>query len=419
MAIIETSVHSPKNSGVFLARVRVLQLTEVTLWTLLVLMYLLSGVLTLLSDQKYRMGLMSLLVLPLLFLRPLRVNRVFLAFAVLVGVVLTSGIVNASPPGKIIEFLRIPLFAFLLYYLTFIAVDEHNIRHILRFFVIVAIVQLPIILLQWWSFDYLPDSFKENVGILDFGFGTFNFKTDYSMSFLLTLLTAWLILDPRRSSWVRARGLLAIWYSLTVFIAAAQIMKIGVILVWLIYGMQQIGRLRLRTLLIISSSLLALYFGTVALYEAELLPEYPTQFINRIEAGMNDLNADGYLQGNYDRFGALQYLLFSGTTPLLGDGPAAYSDAFTRELVRGNTGHFFTFFSEIGPIGWAASVLVFFLIAFPIQQGKLRVALTPVLFFMLINLLAFTSSIMNDIAVVTSFCIMVRAATMSVGKIHE
>jgi hypothetical protein len=382
---------------------------DVTLWVMLVLMYLLSGVLTFASGYVYRMGLMSFLVLPLLLLRGLRIDRTFLAFTLLVGVVLASGVVNDSTLTQIVTFLRIPIFAYLVYYLTSVAVNEDNIRRILRFLLIVATVQLPVMLLQWWAFDKVPDQLKIGVGLEDYGFGTFNFKTDYSASFLLTLLVAWLLLDPRRSGWVRFRLPLAIWYSLTVVVAAAQIMKIGIIVIWLIYI---VTHLRLRTLLLAGVATVPLYFGADAMYKAGLLSEDPAQFINRIQWEQRGASTENYLVGRYDRFGALQFLVFSGNTSLLGDGPSAYTDAITRESTRGNTGHFFTFFSEVGPVGWLASVLVYAAIAFPIRRGRLRIGLLPLLYFVLINMLSFTSAVMNDISVVTSFCIMIKLVSM-------
>jgi hypothetical protein len=383
--------------------------THGLLWTMLLLLYLLSGVLTIASGYLYRMGLMSFLVLPLLLVRGLRIDRTFLAFTLLVGAVLASGVVSDSTLTQIVTFLRIPIFAYLVYYLTSVAVNADNIRRILRFLLIVATVQLPTMLLQWWAFDKVPESFKQNVGIVDYGFGTFNYMTDYSMSFLLTLLVAWLLLDPRRSGWVRFRLPLAIWYSLTVVVAAAQIMKIGVILIWLIYI---VTHLRLRTLLLAGVAMVPLYFGADAMYKAGLLSEDPAQFINRIQWEQRGVSTENYLVGRYDRFGALQFLVFSGNTPLLGDGPSAYTDAVTRETTRGNTGHFFIFFSEVGPVGWLASVLVYAAIAFPIRRGRLRIGLLPVLYFVLINMLSFTSAVMNDIAVVTSFCIMIKLVSM-------
>ncbi|MCX6019780.1 MAG: hypothetical protein NTZ50_14990 [Chloroflexi bacterium] len=373
--------------------------THGLLWTMLLLLYLLSGVLTIATGNLYRMGLMSFLVLPLLLVRGLRIDRIFLAFTLLVGVVLASGVVNDSTLTQILTFLRIPIFAYLVYYLISVAVNADNIRRILRFLLIVATVQLPIILFQWWAFDKVPDSFKMNVGIVDWGFGTFNYKTDYSMSFLLTLLVAWLLLDPHRSSWVRFRWPLAIWYSLTVFVAAAQIMKVGVVLMWLIFI---VTHLQLRTMVRIAAAALLLYFAAGALYRAGGLSEDPLQFVNRLQTESNKSNPDRYLSGSYDRWGALWYFL-SGNVAILGDGPSTYADPVARTQTRGNNGHFFTFISEIGPVGWLASVLVYAAIAFPIRRGRIRIGLLPLLYFVLINLLSFTSAVMND---------MIRACEM-------
>jgi hypothetical protein len=382
--------------------------THGLLWTMLLLLYLLSGVLTFATNYVYRMGLMSLLIIPLVFVRGLRIERVLAGFALLTLEVVLSAFYNHSPLGDVIAFMRIPVFAYLMYYLVSVAVDEKNISRILRFLVIVACVQLPVVLLQWWSFDSLPASLKVDVGVIDYGFGTFNYKTDYSLSFLLILLVTWLLFDEKRGRIIRYRWPVILWLSLTVLVLNAQILKVSIVLVW---GVYLITHLRLRAMLAALCGAAILWFGADVMYQAGWLTESPVQVIYRFQ--YESRRADDpsrYLEGNYDRWSGLWFLL-SGKVPLLGDGPSVYTDAVTRTMTRGNTGHFFTFFSEVGPLGWGASVLIYALIAFPILRGRLRIGIVPVVSFVVVLLLGFTSQTMNDIAVMFTYCFMIKAVS--------
>jgi hypothetical protein len=65
----------------------------------------------------------------------------------------------------------------------------------------------------------------------------------------------------------------------------------------------------------------------------------------------------------------------------------------------------------VGPLGWGASVLIYALIAFPILRGRLRIGIVPVVSFVVVLLLGFTSQTMNDIAVMFTYCFMIKAVS--------
>ncbi|MBA4386169.1 MAG: hypothetical protein C0410_15650, partial [Anaerolinea sp.] len=141
------------------------------------------------------------------------------------------------------------------------------------------------------------------------------------------------------------------------------------------------------------------------------ITENITTFIDRLSSS-GDL--DTYLSGGYSRFSAIKYFVTDGFS-WLGDGPSAYSDPFTRALLRGNTGHFFVFFSEVGVLGLAASLLVLFAVAFPIVNGKIYATWLSILAFISIVILSFTANVMNDVAVFFIYCIIVRVGILAVN----
>jgi hypothetical protein len=386
---------------------------QLIFYTVFFLVFCLSGLLTLVAPFPYRMGLVSALVIPLLFLYGLRVDQVSVVYLFLVLEITLSALDNGTPPADWLTFLRIPAFSFLMYYLVKVYVNPQNIVKILKICLFIAAIQLPIILLQWRFYGWLPPAWKQTVLLADFGFGTFNFKTDYAMVFFLTLLVTFLLFDRKRTYFVRHRLLLAFWLSLTVMIANAQILKIPLVLIWAVY---LIRYLRIKTIIQIGVALLFLLILVTLLSEYGVLTETATTFVDRLAYEGVQNTPEAYLTGRYSRFGAFRYFFERGIL-WLGDGPSRYSNPFTRTLLRGNTGHAFTFYTEIGLVGWLLTVLIFFLIAFPLRDGRIKVSWQHLLFFMTINILSFTSQVMNDIAVMLMYCLM--AKTYLIPPHHE
>src|SRR4051812_30543520 len=90
-----------------------INIAAVTFWVIFVLVFCLSGVLTVVTHQIYRAALMSLLVAPLILYYGFRTNWVFVAYALLTLVVFASAIVNHSSIFQIIEFSRTLVFSYL------------------------------------------------------------------------------------------------------------------------------------------------------------------------------------------------------------------------------------------------------------------------------------------------------------------
>lgn len=188
-------------------------------------------------------------------------------------------------------------------------------------------------------------------------------------------------------------------------IANAQLVKVIILLVW---GSYLVINLKLKTVLLALIAAGLILGAMAALNISGAITEKPTTFVDRLFVQAQSPEAvESYLAGDYARFAAIIYFIKSDIL-WLGDGPSAYFDVFTRERSRGNTGHIFTFYSEVGLLGWLLSVGIFFLIAFPGRKWRLKISWTQALMFISINILAFTSEVMNDIAVMLMYCIMAR-----------
>ena len=87
-------------------------------------------------------------------------------------------------------FTRVLVFSFLIYVLVRVAVSRDNAARVYRWCLSLAIVQLPIVLIQRLLYESMPTAIKVSVSRVDFGFGTFNLKGDAAMSFFVTMVVS-------------------------------------------------------------------------------------------------------------------------------------------------------------------------------------------------------------------------------------
>ena len=382
-------------------------------------LFCLSFILSILTHFQYRAAVASLLVIPLVFLYGIKLDRVLLAYFALAGVIVASAIHNDSSIMNIVLFMRALVFSYLIYYMVLISLTQKTIQPILKAAVWIAVLQLPIMILQWNIYPFLPLEWRGNAALVDFGSGSFNYKTDYAMSFFLVLMVINLLFNGIVNYSTRTKFIIAFWLTFTIFIANSQIMKYAVLLVWAVFTIRYFS---FKNLLTVCAGFLTIGILIVGVTRLNLVTEDVGTFTDRVtipvqgvsDQGVSDQEAseqdgvDAYLKGNYSRFGALKYFATEGFT-WLGDGPLAYSDPINRTMTRGNTGHFFQFFSEIGLIGMTASMVVLLLIAFRIRNGKVHATWIGTLAFLSISILSLTSFVMNDMAVFLIYCITTRA----------
>lgn len=379
-------------------------LKKTIFYAVFLLVFCFGFLLTVLSRFSFRLALVSLLAIPLLFFYGLKPTRVLVAYGILAVIVIASGMYNNSSLINILLFLRILVFSYLIYYLTNVSIASEWIVPLIKACVWVAVIQLPVILLQWQLYASLPLRWRGSAALVDFGSGTFNYKTDYAMAFFLTLMIIFLLLDKKRNYIIKYRLIITFWLTLTVLVSNSQLMKIAVLLVWLAYF---VINFRFQKLLVVGGGAFVVGLSVMYFSSNNLVTEDVTRFLYNINnSSTEDVNT--YLSGGYSRTAAIKYFASEDGFTWLGAGPTAFSDPFTRTLLRGNTGHFFTFFSEIGFLGWFASLVVLFLISFPTKNNKMQVSWMNLLIFTAILLLSFTAQVMNDIAVFFIYCIMLR-----------
>jgi len=382
-------------------------LTSLIFYTVFFLVFCLSGLLSFLSILKgfpYRMGLVSILVLPLIFLYGIRINKVFISYVLLTAIILLSGFYNGISVQGILLFMRTLIFSYLILRLVEIYLRPANIHRVLNWCIIISILQLPVVILQRISFTHWPAIVRANIDRLDIAFGTFNFKGDAAMAFFLTSIIIFLLFDGKHPYRIQYKWIILGWLTLTIYICNAEVMKITVSLVWAVYFFTHA-----KTKIILYSVVLFLcIFGLLVV--SGIFNQVWSRFWYNLQTNtqLTSEREQSFLSGNYARGTAIAYY-FNQKIKLLGDGPSSYYNVFTRTRVLGNTGHIFTFYSEVGLLGWLASTAIFILIAFPIHRGRITISWVSLLIFLSIQLLSFTSEIMNDVSIVLTYCIITKA----------
>ena len=376
---------------------------KVVFYTILILTFLLSGLITILHFIPYRMGLVSALIIPLILLYGIKIDRVLIAFIVLAILIGLSALYNHSSILELVIFLRILGFSFLIYYLVEIYIDQNTISKVIRLCVLIAIIQLPIILLQQVFYTQLPARLTLGISHIDFDFGTFN-ANDAPLAIFSTLIVVFLLFDKKHNYIIRYKWPIALWLTLTVFIVNAEIIKFIIVLVWTIY------LVRYLNIKIFVSSLLLFTVILSILFMAGILDQIWGDFTYsfRSNTSVGQLQEEAFLSGAYSRGAAISYYINQGIK-WFGDGPSKYFNVFSNIRMRGNTGHIFTFYSEVGLLGWLASVAIFFMIAFPGSGWRIRVSWVGLLSFVAVMMLSFTAQVMNDISIFLIYCIIQKS----------
>ena len=385
-------------------------------WLTFILSFLATRPLIVLTSGWYRVGFVVFTLGLLLVVSRLRlINRQLLISITLLGAVaIISGLMNRSPLVKIVSFARIPLTAYLVYYLVAAYLtDKNRVHRVFRIMYWIAFVQLPILVLQRVSYPYLPAQLKFSVlqgqlNPVDFAMGTFD--GDAHMSFFLIALLILLLFYEHIGDVVKYKWFMAIWLTLTVFVGNSQIQHLVITIVWFLY---LLSHLRPKTIIFLGFGV-ALLTGTMSyLDQSGILTFAPFEHTRaratRVfsEEGRQE-RIDNFLAGQQSRDGAIYYYL-EQDFKWIGDGPGRYYNTATRERTLGSWGHLFTFYAEVGVIGWLLSLLVFFVIAFPIsiEPSKIAISVSWVQLTMFISVLIVSIARypMNTIPIIFTYCV--------------
>lgn len=394
-----------------------LNIISLAFWVIFALNYLyLNRILVVITYERFRLGIFILSISLLVILLSQRVvKNSILAYSIITlsGIILISAWINQIPFLQFLAFFRIPIIVYLIYNIVvcYFNTDKRVIR-VLQIFYIIAALQLPIIAFQRYAYTWLPSSLIYITSLTDFGTGTFS--GDTAMAFALIGLVILLLFNNKVKKIIKQRWLLAAWLSLTILFSNSQIHHVTIGLVWVIYFL---SHMKARDL-IIGCSILLVVTGMIVLTSQSNLMTYPFLYntiaqISNISSVLDEnINYDVFFSGGHDRIAAISYYIHQ-PIKLIGDGPGSVYDTSSGQRTVGGWGHFFTFYAEVGLLGYLFSILIFFVIAFPIIMMKsslrIRTSWVGALMFLSIFIVTFVKYPMGDTVMVFTYCIILIA----------
>ncbi len=389
-------------------------------WFIFLQSYLIGRLLDIATLGAYRAGpIVSLLaIVPILLRFAVSNSKLLFVTLIMSAAIVASFVINSSSFLQLITFLRIPLVSFLVYQVVDVYIkDAERAHNVLRWMIFLAILQLPVLIMQRVAYPHLPARFKfsplqEQMSLYDFGMGTLN--GDNAMTFFLIALLIILMFNERDSLLRRWKWPLIALFSLTVFVGNSQVQHLTVLLVWATYILIHF---RLQTL--VSVAIVAgIIVGVLGVLLQAGVLTFPTlqHTVTRFESigtvFTGDVDQGAFLSGNHERAAAIHYYV---TSPIrwFGDGPGAYLNPITRERTIGNWGHLFTFYSEVGLVGWLLSILFLAVIAYPISITRsgiwIGVGWGPTLMFLAIQIVSVVKYPMNTVPVIFTYCIILMS----------
>lgn len=339
------------------------ELIQLVFYAVYFLTFIISGHIIMLDiTPYYRLGIVAtLLVAPIWLLRArLKIDLMFWAFVGCIVTTIISSVYNDIGIARSLLFSRSFIYSYFAYYIVNLYIHSNNITRIMQLCITTALIQLPLVLAQQiFLYDLLPGNLRKNVNVLDFDFGTF--VGDASLSFFLNLLIIFLLFDKQGRHIISYRWPILLWLTATIWVANSELGKLVSIIIWATYLVIHFYRPRV---------VIGCFFALAVLWGvAQSTGLYTTvteRFYKKLThdaLAVDDGRVNAYLNGKAYKGAALYYYLNSDIL-WIGDGPLAYSNPVDKSKVRGNFGHSFVFYSEIGIFGWLLSLGIFFFIAF-------------------------------------------------------
>lgn len=387
----------------------------IAFWIIFALNYFyLNRLLIVVSNDKFRLGVIVLglsVFAILVYLRAVKDSVLVFLLLLFSFVSFYSAWSNNISWLQFLAFIRIPILVYLIFNLVRVYLNSNErIESVVRILYFIAVLQLPIIAFQRFIYPYLPERLILGLSSTDFGMGTFT--GDTAMAFTLVGLVIFLLFDHNVIRIIKQRWLLAVWLSLTILFSNSQIQHITIILIWGIYF---VSHLKLNNIILGLVSVVVIT-GLIILLSQSSLMTYP--LIQRTFTRLSEVSQvfddnpdyERLLEGRQARGAAISYYL-NQPIKWTGDGPGSVYDTSTGERSIGGWGHIYTFYAEVGIIGLALSLLIFFVIAFPIHIGKstlrIRVSWVPVLLFIAIILVTLVKYPLGNTAILFTYCILI------------
>lgn len=322
-------------------------------------------------------------------------NGTVFLFFIFAGLIVASGIVNNSGIAKTTLYLLFFLLPFTTYMFFRINakynyVSEHLIKKI---FFYIACIQLPIMIIQKYTYPILVKLNQSGQGIIDADimFGSFFLKADHALGLFLLFSIFNIVVNNDNKEITKHPILMYLYFSATIMYSESNITKL-MLVIFTIYTLYRMVPRKIKLVGI----LVAVLVSIVAINEAERIDAVQGE----IEFMKYEYNEEKSFR-NFERGIAKRpqvVIAYATKIPIkiLGDGPYSYFNILTREFAL--TEHFSQIlwtYADLGLLG----IIIFALLLFTlIKSLGLSSHMTFVVYLLMI-VYSFMTTIFSDLAI--------------------
>jgi hypothetical protein len=312
-------------------------LKKLIFYTSFFLLFLVGGTINFYGLLPFKMAYVSFLPFLLFPFCKIKNNLLFQTAVFYFLCITLSAILNKTQPLLTLLYFQYAAMPFLIYYLVSHYINENNIHFIFKICFYLALIQLPVLLVQKAFFVQLSSLGVIDLLEEDFASGTFYTSNDPALAFFLFCILLFLLFENELNYFIKHKLIYILWITLTILVLNS---KLGFLILGLIYIFYGFKKLSTKVLISILVSLPIIF---CLLWFSGLQMQIQTNInglVHHFNSIYMDLNgaAHFYLKGDGNRAYALVYLL-SQPLSFIGQGPYYSFNPFTKEyFVGGDSG---------------------------------------------------------------------------------
>lgn len=360
------------------------------------------------------LGIYSLIILHTLISRKIYLSKLFIVSFIYLFVIVLNGVVNKTDLFKTLLYFIFPLTPLGVFYLYRIfqkrGLDIENFVN--SFFKLVAIIQLPIILIQKYGYNFLIQFNNSNQRINDYDsmFGSFFIKADHALGFFLLLYIMNIIFKLRQNKLKKIPWGMLFYLSITILIMESNLSKLMLFLVlsyyfflWLYSKINVIG-------------IFVMFFVGILMFNLALkVPAIEGQHEYFKTKYNKETSLHAFKEGYAKRPQVIVTYATHIPVKLIGDGPYDYYNIFKGKFKQ--TKHFSQLIWTYNDLGLIGVFIIILLAYFMIKRLSLSKEST-FLFMVILLFYLFLTNVFSDLAMMLSFILLNNVKKVKVNHSH-
>ncbi len=378
----------------------------------LIIAYFISGILQFFFGIPYvalafvlilALGFMVLLSLPTWNFR--YGDAVVIFGAIYFLLILISAAINQSKIIHLLIYLFFPLLPTFFYVFTKSGIKQKAFfkRKISLWFIYIALIQLPVVLFQRFSYDFLKGFNKsgQNLIQVDFWFGTFPLKADHALGFFMLLNVLNIYWNNDKLKLTKYPWLIIIWITVTVFLTDTKITQLLLAILFIVHAYMVVpNRVRIIGIItaFVSVVLVILFLQQIPILKHEY--EYSKKSYT-LKHSKSTYNSGIYAR----RLNIVLYYMHYRPLTLIGNGPYDYFNFIEGKFKK--THHFSLLiwtYNDLGLLGLITVILFMFFLVKSLSLSNWRTWLI----FIILMIYSFMTISLFDYAFVVALVLIVN-----------